>query len=307
MIPAAVDTRREASRGVLAMTACCVVWGLSPLYYKLLSHVPPPDVLAHRTLWSLAFFAGLLALQGRLPAAAWTLGSARRFGRTALAAMAISINWLIFIFAVGAGRVTEASLGYFVFPLVSVAFGALLFRERLAPAQWGAVGIAAAAVGVLAVGLASAPWISLALALSFGAYGVVKKGGEAGPVVSVTGEVLLLAPLAVLWLAFFAAPAGSLGDLVLLAVSGPLTGVPLVLFSYAAKRVSLATVGLMQYINPFLQLVCAAVIFSEPLSVWHWFAFPAIWLALAIYSAVAIRRERSSRRQATSEATVGAT
>ena len=232
----------EARKGILAMIGACTIWGLSPLYYKLLAHVPPLEVLAHRTLWSLVLFAGLLAVQGRLGRLRAALGSARSVGAIAFAAGMISTNWFLFIYSVQAGHVTETSLGYYMFPLVAVCLGVIAFGERLHPLQWAAVALAALAVAVLTLGLGAAPWIALTLAFTFGFYGLAKKRLSVGPVVSVTAEVAVLAPLAILWLGWLHGHgAGVFGaDLAtsaLLVVSGGLTALPLILFSFAAQRV----------------------------------------------------------------------
>lgn len=303
-MPPPVDT--SARNGVLAMVACCLIWGLSPLYYRLLSHVTPADVLAHRTLWSLVFFAGVLLVQGRLRLVGRAVGDRRQVGWIALAAVMISINWFLFIVAIQIDRVTETSLGYYIFPLVSVVFGAVIFRERLGALQWAAVGLAALGVVVLTLGLGAAPWISLVLALSFGTYGVLKKQVSTGPVVSVTAEVLVLAPFAVAWLVVFADLGWpDAGTLALLLFSGPMTAMPLVLFSYATKRVRLATVGLLQYMNPTIQFMLAMFVLGEPSTVWHAVAFPMIWVALAIYSWSAIVQDRAARSRAMQASTVG--
>ncbi len=293
----------ETGKGVLAMVAACTVWGLSPLYYKLLAHIPPLEVLSHRTLWSLAFFALVLLAQGRLGLLRGALSSGRSVGVIAVAALMISANWFCFILSIQIGKATEASLGYYIFPLVAVLAGVLAFGERLGRAQWTAVALAVTAVVVLTVGLGVAPWIALILAVTFGLYGLIKKRLTLGPVVSVTAEVLLLAPVALVilwqgWADGTAAYGASLRDSLLLMVSGPLTATPLILFSAATKRVSLSTVGLVQYLNPTLQFFCAVLVFGEPFGQWHAIAFGLIWLALAIYSLATVRQDRASRRVA---------
>ncbi|RBI69092.1 EamA family transporter RarD [Roseovarius sp. TE539] len=296
----------EAVKGVMAMVAACTIWGLSPLYYKLLSHIPPIEILAHRTLWSFLFFAGVLLWQGRIALLRVGLASGRSVLAIALAALAISLNWFVFITAIQIDRAVEASLGYYMFPLVAVLLGASVFRERLDTAQWAAVGLALLAVVALTAGLGVAPWISLVLAVSFGLYGLAKKRLSLGPVVSVTAEVLLLSPLAVVILAHFhsgpggGAFAASWSDSLLLAFSGVLTATPLILFSYATRRVRLATVGLVQYLNPTLQFFVATLIFREPFGIWHALAFGMIWTALAIYSFSAWRQDRALRRAVSS-------
>lgn len=299
----------DAHKGIVAMIGACCIWGLSPIYYSLVDHVPALEVLAYRTLWSCAFFAGVLFLRGHLSRLWEALSQPRRAGVILAAGLFIGTNWFGFIFSVHNGHVVESSLGYYMFPLVSVALGRIFYGEALSRAQWLAVAIAGVAVATLTAGLGVPPWISLLLAFTFGGYGVLKKGLDVGPVVSVTGEVLLLSPLAILWIAFMGTGAGGGNDFsthALLAISGPLTGTPLILFSYAARRARLSTVGLIQYLNPTLQFTCATLVFAEPFTPWHGIAFPMIWVALAIYSGSALLRERASRRRASSDGTSGA-
>ncbi len=285
------------------MVLACTIWGISPLYYKLLADIPAPDVLAHRTLWSAVFFTGVLALRGMLPALWDSLRGWARLGRMALAALFISINWFFFIYAIQIGRATEASLGYYIFPLVAVVMGMAVFGERPSRWQLGAVGLAAVAVGVLTLGLGVAPWISLLLAFSFGAYGVMKKGLKVNAIASVTAEVWILAPLALGWLALVQVDPGArseltAGQVALLLGSGPLTALPLILFSAASKQVSMGTLGLVQYLNPTLQFLCAVLIFGEAFTGYHAVAFGLIWAALALYSATAVGVERARRKSA---------
>lgn len=291
------------TKGFWAMIAVCVTWGFSPLFYRLLSDVPVVEVLAHRTLWSFVFFLGVLGVQGRLGAL-----RAAVFGphlpRIALAAVTISINWGVFIWAIQARHVVQTSLGYYIFPLVAVLMGMIFFGERLSRAQGAAVALAALAVAILTWGLGVAPWISLILAVSFAIYGVVKKSLPLGPVLSVAAEVALISPLALGWLllqgigtmpAPMAAPlafGGDWGITALLIASGLVTAVPLVMFSYAARRVGMGTLGLMLYLNPTLQFLCAVLLLGETITRWHVLAFAMIWAALAIYSLSGWRQSR---------------
>lgn len=288
-------------QGILAMIGACTIWGLSPLYYKLLTHVPPMELLSHRIAWSLLAFAALLAVRGRLGALREALSTRRKALTLAFAALMIVTNWFLFIFSVQIGRVTETSLGYYIFPLVAVTLAVVVLKERLAPLQWLAVALAAFGVAQLTWGLGAAPWISLTLALTFGLYGLVKKRLGTGPVVSVTAEALILTPPALAWLAWLhlngdGAFGRDLWTSSLLAFSGVLTTLPLILFSAAAQRVGMATLGLMQYLNPTLQFLCATVIFGEALTRWHIIAFALIWLALALFSATALSQERARRK-----------
>lgn len=293
----------EARGGVLALIAACIIWGLSPLFYKLLANVDPLTILAHRTVWSMVFFVGVLVLQGRLRLLVAAILTPRLAATLALASFFIACNWFLFILSIQIGRATESSLGYYIFPLVAVLLGYVFLGERLSRAQGISVALAAAAVLMLAVGLGIVPWISLVLSTTFGLYGLIKKQMQLGPVVSVTGEVLLLAPLALgvlFWQSRYVEGAQIWGqgalDVSLLILSGPLTALPLILFSLASKRISMATVGLVQYINPTLQFLCAVVIFGEPFGTVHLAAFAMIWAALAIYSAASFNQERARRK-----------
>lgn len=287
----------EARKGVLAIVVASTIWGLSSLYYKALAIVPPLEMLSHRTVWSVAFFAFVLLAQGRGGEVRALLARPRQWRVLAISAATVAVNWLVFIHAVQVGHALQASLGYYVFPLVAVALGYLVLGERFSRVQGVAIGLAAAAVAVLAAGLGAMPWTALALAASFGLYGLVKGQVRIGPVVGVFIETLLLAPLALLFL--WGVHAGGWADMdgrhggvfgrdlatsLMLVLSGPLTGVPLVLFSYAARRIAYATLGLIQYLNPTIQFAIAVLVFGEPFTVWHAVAFPLIWGGLALYS-----------------------
>jgi len=281
------DINRTA-QGILAILAACVIWGLSPLYYNLLTMVPPLELLAQRTLWSFLFFALVLGLQGRFSALIHALGNRGHVITLFAAACAIAVNWYFFIYSVQINRVSEASLGYFIFPLVAVVFGLIVFKEKLSALQWVAVALAVFAVLILTYGLGVAPWLALVLSLSFGTYSVLKKRLDLSPVISVTLEVMLLLPLTVPYLLIQNWPIQDSTDSwqiwFLLMGSGPLTATPLILFSYATRRISMSTVGIMQYINPSIQFLVALLIFAEPMTDWHFGAFSIIWVAVVIYS-----------------------
>ena len=286
----------EAHKGILAVLASGLIWGFSPIYYKLLTHVPPIELLAHRVLWSVVFFVFLLGFQRRLGALRTAITTRRSVATLFLGACLIGVNWYIFIWSIQVEKAAEASLGYFIFPLVVVAMGWIGFGERLSRLQNIAIALAVAAVILMTLSKGLFPWIALVIALSFSLYGYVKKTILTGPVVSVTAEVLLLVPLAVAVLYFVHREgAGSFGkagfDTLLLIVSGPLTATPLIFFSYAAKRISMATLGLSNYLNPTIQFFCAIVIFNEPINSVQFFSFAMIWLALALYSREGFRKE----------------
>lgn len=298
--------RDAAGRGILAMVAACTIWGLSAIYYHLIEHIPPLEVLSHRTVWSLVLLTFYLVVRRRFGQLVKLMSSRRSLLVVAVSGLLISINWFIFIFSVQQGRVLEASLGYYIFPLVAVALGYLFLGERLSRWQRAAVALAVLAVGVLTAGLGVAPWISLGLAFSFGFYGMVKSRIKADPVLAVTAEVVVLSPLALIWIwgvstqgwtGLVGRAGGYFGqgaDTWLLIGSGLMTGVPLVLMGYAINQLRLSTVGLVQYLNPTLQFAIAVTLFSRPVTVWHMIAFPLIWLGLAIYSWDSIQRERPS-------------
>ena len=296
----------DSQKGILAILISGIIWGFSPLYYKVLGHVPPVELLAHRVVWSVVFFVAVLSFQRRL-GALWSAISTWRSAATLFAAsFFIGINWFIFIRSIQIEKATEASLGYFIFPLVVVCIGWVGFGERLSRLQNTAIALATVGVVIITVSQGVLPWIALIISISFGLYGYVKKKISTGPVVSVTAEVLLLVPfaLAVLFATHRPVESGgytggvfgqSLYDSVLLMLSGPLTATPLIFFSYAAKRIPMTTLGLLNYLNPTLQFFCAVAIFGEPIGILQFASFGLIWLALALYSGDGFRRERVGR------------
>lgn len=305
----------EAAKGVLAIVGACVIWGFATLYYKAMAHVPPLEVLAHRSVWTLVLFGAVLAVQGRL-AEVGRLAFGPMRGRVALASAIVALNWGLFIWAIQAGYAVQSSLGYYILPLVTVVIAVLVLGERLSAGQGLAVALAGFAVGLLTWGLGVAPWVALALAFSFAPYLLLKKRMVAPASVSVTAEVLLIAPFALALLVWvhggglvFGRAGGAFGsslhDTAMLPVTGLITGLPLVLFSWGAQRVRLSTLGLVQYLNPTLQAVSAVWIMGEPFSGWHALAFALIWAALAVYSWEVFRQDRVARRAAVSEATSG--
>ena len=296
----------DSQKGILAILISGIIWGFSPLYYKVLGHVPPVELLAHRVVWSVVFFVAVLSFQRRL-GALWSAISTWRSAATLFAAsFFIGINWFIFIRSIQIEKATEASLGYFIFPLVVVCIGWVGFGERLSRLQNTAIALATVGVVIITVSQGVLPWIALIISISFGLYGYVKKKISTGPVVSVTAEVLLLVPFALAVLYATHRHVGSDGhtggvfghslyDSILLMLSGPLTATPLIFFSYAAKRIPMATLGLLNYLNPTLQFFCAVAIFGEPIGILQFASFGLIWLALALYSGDGFRRERVGR------------
>ncbi|QDL92367.1 EamA family transporter RarD [Paroceanicella profunda] len=290
----------ERFAGLAAVVAACTIWGLSPLYYRALSGVPALEVLAHRTLWSFVFFAGVILLTGRVARVRAALASRREMGVLLIAAVMVSSNWFLFIFAVQSGQTIESSLGYYIFPLLAGAIGWAVLRERMGLLQGLGFGLAACAVGFIAVWHGVLPWLALALAGTFAGYGLAKRGVSSGPVTSVFAEMIWILPLALIWIAgaqvfgWGGAGAGAFGGpkTWLLLVSGPLTGVPFMLFSYAAKTLRYSTVGVAFYVNPTLQFLVAVLAFGEAFTPAEGVAFPLIWAGVALYSIGLVRQER---------------
>ena len=285
-----------ARSGVWMVLAACVVWGVAPMLYRHLGRISASEMMAHRSLWSLVIFGAMLAGQGRL-AALSGLWRNPEFGRIAVASALISFNWLVFIWAVQRGHAVEAGLAYYIFPLMAVLLGVATLGERLTRGQGLAVGLATVAVAVLTWGLGVAPWLALSLAASFAAYSRIKRGLKTAAAVTVTAEVALITPFALGWLVWLEATGqGAFGhDLeagLLLPVAGLITAGPLILFSWGAQRVRLSTLGLVQYLNPTLQIFCATLIMGDAFTLWHGVALALVWVALVLYSAESWRQER---------------
>lgn len=273
--------------GLLNALGCFTLWGSFPLYFKLLQHVPALEVLAHRVLGSAVLLLALILAWGQWPALLAEFRNRRRLGFYLLTALLISGNWLLYIWAVQMGRILEASLGYYINPLVNVLLGMLFLGERLNSRQLLAVLIAAMGVLVLVIGHGVFPWISLTLAFSFGSYGLLRKKAGHAPTLGLCVETVLIAPIALLFLV--AQGGGALGrvdghtDMLLLG-AGLVTVIPLLMFLQATQRLRLSTVGLIQYLTPTLQFLLAVAVYREPFTGIDQTAFGCIWLALALYS-----------------------
>jgi chloramphenicol-sensitive protein RarD len=292
-----VAQRAQATAGVGYAAAAYLLWGLFPLYFHALAGVPAPEILAYRIACSAVFVALLVSLGGRWREVLRQLRAPRTIAGLALSAVFISANWLVYVWAVNAGRVLEASLGYFVNPLVSVVLGVVFLREPLTRAQRIAVAVAAAGVILLVVRAGTFPWVALVLAATFGLYGLIRKRVPVDATAGLLGEVGLLAPLAGIYLASLgAAQAGHFGSnarvTLLLAATGVVTAVPLLWFAKAVQRLRLSTIGLLQYLNPTIQFAIAVLVFREPFSAAHAVAFGCIWLSLAIYTTDALALAR---------------
>ncbi len=272
------------TRGVLYALLAYTTWGLFPIYFKALPDVPADQVLAHRILWSVALLAVAVPLLGRLR----TVREACR-PIILLSAVLIAANWGVYIWAVQSGRVLEASLGYFVNPLVSVLLGVVFLRERLRRGQILAIGLAAIGVVALVVRLRALPWLPLTLALTFGLYGLVRKHAGVDAVGGLLVEASVLSLPALGWLLFCASRGtGAFGarpsTTALLVAAGPVTAVPLVWFAMGVRRLPLSMVGILQYVTPTLQFLLAVALYREPFGRAHALAFGFIWTALALYT-----------------------
>ena len=286
-------------KGILSAALAYVIWGLFPLYFKLLSDIAPLEVLVHRVLWSLLFLLGLLAVRRQWDWLKQARSQPRLLGVSAISATLLSVNWLTYIWSVTNGHVIEASLGYFITPLVNVLLGYTVLHERLRRMQWLALGLAAAGVLWLTVQAGHLPWIALALAGSFGLYGLLRKVATLGALEGLTLETLLLAPIAAIVLGVWmfngssTFPAADATTNFWLIAAGPITAIPLLLFAAGARRISLTTLGLLQYIGPTIQLALGLWLFHEPFSAARLLGFALIWLALALYSAESWWHSRS--------------
>ncbi|MER5716859.1 EamA family transporter RarD [Streptomyces sp. NPDC002132] len=294
-------SKGEGRIGLLNGFAAYGMWGLVPLFWPLLKPAGAVEILAHRMVWSLAFVVVALAVVRRWAWAGELLRQPRRLGLVAIAAAVITVNWGVYIWSVNSGHVVEASLGYFINPLVTIAMGVLLLKERLRPAQWAAVGVGAAAVVVLTVGYGRPPWISLCLAFSFAVYGLVKKKVNLGGVESLAAETAIQFLPALGYLLWLSADGGStfadegLGHSALLAATGIVTALPLVCFGAAAIRVPLSTLGLLQYLAPVFQFLLGILYFHEAMPPERWAGFALVWLALTLLTWDALRTARRAR------------
>ena len=283
--------------GILSAASAFLCWGLFPLYFHALGEVPPLQILAHRMLWSLLFLLIVLAVRKQW---AWlaVVRQPRVFASFVASAVLLSVNWLIYIWAVNNNHVIEASLGYFINPLVNISLGYLLLKERLRPAQWAAIAVAALGVAWLTWQAGTVPWIALALAFSFGGYGLLRKTAALGALEGLSFETMVLFPVAaayVVWLTVHGQNAfintDSTTTRLLLAAAGPITAIPLLLFASGARQIPLSVLGLLQYLSPTLQFLLGVWIFHEAFSADRLVGFALIWLALALFAAEGLLRK----------------
>ena len=292
--------QRDARRGFAFGLAAYALWGVLPVYFKLIDHISALDIVAHRVLWSLPFLALIVVLTRQWPQVREAFCERRTLGLLTLTALLIGGNWLLYVHAVTSGHILAASFGYYLNPLANVLLGRFVLKERLSRLQWTAVAIAAAGISVLAAGALSQLWISLSLCISFALYGLLRKVVKADAVAGLTVETALLFPLAIGWLAWrgaqgvpFLGPAE--GDAALLLMAGIVSTTPLLLFTAAARRLPYSTLGMLQFLAPTLQFLLAVIFYGEAFTLSHGIAFAAIWLALALYVSSLVREARRAR------------
>ena len=297
-------TRQDERSALIAGFAAFATWGLIPVYWKLLKTVSAPEILAHRFVWTTLFLIVLLTWQRRWPELREAARSRRSLLYCLASGLALSINWLFFIWAVNVNRVVETSLGYFMTPLVNVLFGAIFLRERLT--RWQFVSVLLALVGVLnlTLGYGKFPWVAVILCLSFGLYGLLRKKSGTRPIPGLFLETTLLTPIAVVYLLNLPREGGMLFGPVpwsfalLLVSTGIVTGLPLVWFGHAARHLRLTTLGFLQYLAPTGSFFLGVFLYHEPFTRAHLITFSFIWSALAIFTVEAVLRWHSGREQA---------
>ncbi len=293
---------RERRSGIWLSVAAYAAWGAFPLYFKALE-APPLEVLAHRVVWSTLFLVLVVTAQRRVRQLLRAVGSWRVLLKSFLSAALLANNWFIYIWAVAHGRVVDASLGYFITPLVSVALGVIFFGESLRLGQKVAIATAAAGVAWLTLQLGQPPWVGLALAFSFGSYAALRKQGALDALQGLMLEQVLMLPLAagyLGWLGLHGQTAFQLsgsGQAALLVLAGPLSSVPLLMFAAGARRIPLSLIGILQYISPTLQLLLGVLVWHEPFNGAKLVGYALIWLALLVYSVEGAWAAKLRRRE----------
>lgn len=299
-MPFSLSSLSQQQRGTLLGVTAYLIWGFAALYWVMAKPVPPTDVLAHRAFWSLPFVCLVLMVSGRLGGALALLKQPRILGTMAMSSCFSATNWLIFLWAVTNERATEASLGYFLLPLVNVVIGLTLFKETLGGAQKTAVGFALAAVILQFSFYGGLPLVALALSFTFGIYGAIRKRVSVGSIEGLFIETLLMSPFALAWLIYRdGAGLGQFGltvDLVLLG-AGAFTAIPLLTYVAASRLLPLTALGLVFYIGPTAQLLVAVLVFGEPFSLVQLAAFGLVWIGLIIVTLDNLRRTRRQRRR----------
>lgn len=292
----------DNSRGLLLGISAYTLWGAFPLYWPLLEPAGAIEILAHRIVWSALTMAVLVVALRRTAQVRAAVADRRSLLLLTGAAAVISVNWATYIWGVNNGRVVEASLGYFINPLVTVLMGVLVLRERLRRLQWWAMGIAALAVAVLTLDYGRVPWVAVVLAFSFGTYGLAKKQAGVGAVESLTVETVVLLPVALGYVGWLVATGASsfgshgAGHALLFTTTGIVTAVPLILFGAAAIRVSLVSLGLLQYLAPVIQFALGVFLFHEDMPTGRWVGFGLVWVALVIFTVEAVNHRQRQLR-----------
>lgn len=279
------------------------LWGLLPIFFKLLHHVGPFELVAQRIIWSLALVIGLLAFRKALGPLRAAIGNLRVLLALTASALFIGVNWTTYVWAVNDGHIVAASLGYFLNPLVNVALGVMVLKERLRPGQSVAIAVAAIGVAIMAATALTTLWISILLAFSFAFYGLVRKLTPVAPMAGLGAETLILTPMALLYLLWLGIHGGVVFGTdgfttAMMIASGVVTTVPLVLFAVAARRLPMATLGLMQYIAPSLQFLCGVLLYGERLSQGQMISFGLIWMGLILFALDSYGSARRARTMA---------
>lgn len=291
-------------KGVLAAAGAYILWGLLPVYWKVIQAVTPLEIVAHRMAWSLVFALLVLAATRNWRWLAQIKSRPSLLLPFALTGVLISLNWLVYIWAVNSGRIVDASLGYFINPLVNVFLGVVFLRERLRPGQWAAIAIALAGVSYLTWSVGQLPWIGLTLAFSFGFYGLIRKTARFNAIEGFAMETAIMFLPAFGYLVFLATRGelafghDGVATTVLLAFTGVITAVPLLLFALGARQVTLTTLGILQYIAPTLQFLLGVVIYHESFTQARLIGFTLVWISLAIYTVESYLARRQRRRMA---------
>lgn len=290
----------SSRQGAIYALAAFLLWGLSPIYFKLMTRLPALELLAHRTLWAALLLGVAIAFFGRWRVVIAAVSTRRLFGTLIASAILLGVNWWIFIWAINAGFILQVSLGYYINPLVNVLLGVVFLGERLRKLQWVAAGLAAMGVAAMSIGVGVFPWISLFLAGSFGTYGLLRKVMPIDALSGVFVESVILAPMALLFLGYLAiAGSGHLGggDVsfdALIVASGAVTAIPLLCFVAGARRLRLASLGFIQYLAPTCHFILAVFVYDEAFSGRHFASFALIWTALGLYTFDTLRRERTT-------------
>ncbi|MEP6883846.1 MAG: EamA family transporter RarD [Gammaproteobacteria bacterium] len=295
------STPQPASKGLVPAAAAFAIWGLFPLYFYPLRQVPAVQIIAHRLVWSCVFVLAWIGMRGELSTLRATLADRSVVWRLALSATLISVNWLVYVWGVVHGHVVETSLGYFIGPLVNVLLGVVFLSERLTPAQWTAVALAAAGVAYLTIMAGRLPWIALTLAFSFATYGLIRKLVNVESLPGLAAETLMLGPISGLYLLWCESMGtGALGHTgtgidALLIGTGPITAITLFLYAYGTRLLPYSTVGLLQFIAPTMQFACGVFVLHEPFARTRAIGFTVIWTALLIYAGEGLRLSRKSQ------------